>query len=443
MVESNKQYKMFFGITSIFLILLMTVFLFYVGTKEYQGITDAKFSVFRIVCGGYIFLMGLLLIESIVVGEFRVGRGLLKKMSITQKLVVCYILLTWISAIFSPYFPETIWGMTRFEGAMTISIYGICFILVSVFGEISKRLLFVLGTSVSLFCILCIIQLSGKNPMGLYPEGLTYFDGYIKYAGAYLGTIGNVDLVAAFLSLMIPLLWIGLLRLSEKWKFLLMIPLGLSLFVLLKMFVLAGLVAVFAGGLLTLPVIVTGSAKKKKFLAGIVCFLFTAVLGLVYLLDVGNGMLHEIHQILHGDFDGGFGSGRLHIWKSVLTEIPKHLLLGTGPDTMAYADFEAFTRYDVSLGKTIVTHIDIAHNEYLNILFHQGLPALVVYLVLLGALAVKWIRQSEKDAVTAMLGGATFCYCVQAFFGFSMIMTAPYFWVILGLLDKRTRWGDK
>ena len=39
---------------------------------------------------------------------------------------------------------------------------------------------------------------------------------------------------------------------------------------------------------------------------------------------------------------------------------------------MLYGGLEAFTRYDEALGGTIIGRIDVAHNEYLNILYHQG-----------------------------------------------------------------------
>lgn len=441
MSKERKQDKIFSGITSIFLILLMTVFLFYCGNGGYQRIAEAKYNVFCMICGGYVVLMGILLAESIAVGAIKRTsiKELWNQTDRVQKLIFIYMILTWISAVFSERFPETVIGTTRYEGAVTITIYGCCFLLVSVFGSISKNMVYILGISISLFSVICLLQLSGSNPMGLYPEGLTYFDGYKKYAGAYLGTIGNVDLVAAYLSLAIPLLWIGILRLEGKQRFFLLIPLFLGLIVLVKMFVLAGLVGVFVGSLLAAPVIISDSSKKKKRFGSVVFLLMAGMGVFVYLVDLGSGMLHELHQILHGNLDGTFGSGRIHIWKSILEQVPSHLLLGAGPDTMAYAGFEPFTRFDDGMELLIVTHIDVAHNEYLNILFHQGLPALLVYLMFLGALAIKWIKYSEKDAAVAMLGGAALCYCVQAFFGFSMMVTAPFFWVILGLLDKRTK----
>lgn len=439
MAGKHNRYKLFSDITSIYIVLLLTVFLFYVGEAGYQEIAVAKFDLFRLLCGGYIILMVLAFVGKIITGEVRPDFSVLKKSSVAQKLAVVYLIFTWISAILSPYFPVTVWGATRFEGAMTITIYGFSFLLVSAFGEVSQKVLYVLGTAVFLFCGICILQLRGDNPMGLFPEGMTYFDGHIKYAGAYLGTIGNVDMVAAFLTMMTALLWIGLLRMQGKQRFLLLIPLALCLFVSLKMFVLAGIVGIFAGGILALPIVYPDGGRKRKLLGAVVLLLVVGLIAFVYLVDMGSGMLHEIHQIFHGNFDNAFGSARMYIWKSVLALVPTNLLFGTGPDTMIYADITPFKDFHADLQITVVNYIDAAHNEYLNVLYHQGLLALLAYLLLLGTLAVKWIRRSPADHVTAMLGGAAFCYCVQAFFGFSMFATAPFFWVILGLLDRRTR----
>ena len=97
---------------------------------------------------------------------------------------------------------------------------------------------------------------------------------------------------------------------------------------------------------------------------------------------------------------------------------------------------EAFSRYDDSLGGPVIGRIDVAHNEYLNILYHQGIFALIAYLGALFSTAKKWLTDSGRNALVAVLGTMLLCYSIQAFFGFSMIMTAPYFYLTLALFDK-------
>ena len=437
MTEKKQTGNIFERITEIYLVLMVTVFLLYPGRQGFVGIAEEKYRLFLILCGGYTAVMLLLLVESALVG----GKGYVRMReamadtSWTQRLLAIYLLLTWLSALLSPYFPDTVVGVSRYEGALTITIYCACFYLVRAYGRISKMLVMALAASATIFCIICVMQIYGGNPLGLYPDGYSYADAYTAYSGAYLGTIGNVDLVAAFLCVVVAAFWAAILRNDDRQRFCLFAPLALALFVLVKMNVLAGFVGVFGGAAVSFIVIAPMEKSLRRTLAMALLTIVLAMLAVVYFADLG-GMFHELHAILHGNAEGNFGSGRLHIWKSVLQRVPEHLLFGTGPDTMLYSDIEAFSRYDEVLGGTIVARIDIAHNEYLNILYHQGILALASYLGALIAAAKKWICGSGKDAVTAVLGTMLFCYSVQAFFGFSMIMAAPYFYLALALLDQ-------
>ncbi len=434
----NRTTDLLAKITTFYSWILWILYLFFCSENGYQGIVGGKYAMFLVICGGYILIMGLLGIECILIGKAKVPSlaGLWNKSSWTQRFSLAYLNLTWISALASPYLPETIVGVSRYEGALTITIYVLSFLLVSRFGRATADLLVVLCLSTTLFGVLCILQLAGGNPFRLYPPGYGYQDAYVAYPGAYLGTIGNVDLVAAFLCVTIPILWVGLVRLRGPMQALTLVPLAISVFVLLDMWVLAGLVGVFGGGILMLPVVLPLPPRRRRALAGALLLAVVLCVVLVYAVDLGPGPLHELHAILHGDWNGTFGSGRLHIWRCVLERAPRQIWLGTGPDTMLYAELEPFTRHDV-YGALIVSRIDVAHNEYLNILFHQGVFALAAYVLTLYSAARSWIRTSGKDPVCAMLGGGALCYCVQAFFGFSMCITAPYFWLVLGLLESR------
>ena len=58
-----------------------------------------------------------------------------------------------------------------------------------------------------------------------------------------------------------------------------------------------------------------GLSKKR---ARIICWTALAAIILagaltVYIADLPFEMLHQAHNILHGSFDGSFGSGRIHI----------------------------------------------------------------------------------------------------------------------------------
>lgn len=433
--------RLFVRVTAGYLYLMLTLFLLFCGSGGYEKLPEGKLAVFWLLCGGYLLVMAVLGVELALVGELRLPSParLLRASSWPQRFALLYLLFSWMSALSSPYFPDTVLGVTRREGALTLTVYTLCFLLLSVFGRVSTPMLWVMGGGVVGFCLLSMVQLAGYNPFALYPEGYTYQDAYTAYSGAYLGTLGNVGLVAAWLCLVIPMMWIALLRLKGPRRFWLLLPLGSALAVLVWMKVDAGLVGVLAGTVLALPVVLPLSSKGRRMTAAGVVLLGLAGAAFVYGVDVGTGPLHELNRILHGVWDPSFGSGRIHIWQQTLARIPSQIWLGSGPDTMAYAALEPFTRYDPALGGVIVSRIDTAHNEYLNVLFHQGIFALGTYLALLCSLALRWIRAGRGDGVAALLGGGVLCCCIQGMFGISMYITAPFFWLAMGLLEYRCR----
>ena len=103
---------------------------------------------------------------------------------------------------------------------------------------------------------------------------------------------------------------------------------------------------------------------------------------------------------------------------------------------MLLENIGSFSRFHEELGIMIEAQIDTAHNEYLNILFHQGLFAFAAYLAALVSAIKRWITSGSKDAAVAILGSAALCYCIQACFGISSCITAIYFWLTLGLLES-------
>ena len=137
--------------------------------------------------------------------------------------------------------------------------------------------------------------------------------------------------------------------------------------------------------------------------------------------------------------EDSFGSGRVYIWKQVLQRVPEHLLLGTGPDTMAAAAIEGFSYYDAAFDLYIQIQVDLAHNEYLNILYHQGLPALAVYLTALGVTAASWLRRGRRSVPLAVCGSGILWYGIQVVFGFSLYLTAPLFWAVWALAERESR----
>ena len=161
-----------------------------------------------------------------------------------------------------------------------------------------------------------------------------------------------------------------------------------------------------------------------------------AALGLAaaYCVPFSSGTLYELHQILHGNWDPTFGSGRIRIWKEVLRLIGEHPLLGGGPDTLAQRVTFTFSRYVPEVGTTIEAAVDSAHNDLLNIAVNLGLPALGFYLAGLFG----WFRslgRHPSPAVWVLLPGVIGSL-VQICLTVSSASLTLLFWIFLAVCES-------
>ena len=398
-----------------------TVFLLGFGPAGYRQITGAKLILFYAVWGSFLAALGICALR----GRLR----LLRRPGPTQVLVLLYWLASLVSALLSPWRQEALLGGPRDEGLLTITLYAAAFLALSCWSVPGERMLQVFAAAVTLNCLAALLQFMGLNPLGLYPEGLGWADRHTGYNGAFIGLTGNADFAAAILCLAFPLCWTAALRLKKP---LYLIPALLSLLVLILGETKGGLLGAVCGSVLALPVVLPlGRTGRKRLWLGILC---AAALGLalLWLLPLP-GTLGEAHALLRGQAEDSFGSGRIYIWRNTLPLLRERLLTGGGPDTFSHRMTAVFTRVDEN-GKTIRRAIDCAHNEYLNLLVNQGLPALLFYLAALVCSLVRWFRR-RGSAAAAIAGAALFCYALQAFFGISTPTCTGFFWILWGLLE--------
>lgn len=397
------------------------VFLLGVGPKGYRQITGAKFLLFCVIFGS--------LPAALAVCAFTGRPGLRRRPGPAQLLVLLYWLATLISALCSPWRREALLGGPRDDGLITATLYAAAFLALSCHAAVKERMLAVFAAAISLDCLVCLLQIAGLDPLGLYPPGLGWADRFTGYNGAFIGLTGNADFTASVLAMAFPLCWGAALRLKKP---LYGIPAALSLAVLVLSETRGGLLGAACGSILALPVILPlGRRARRGVWAGI---LAAALAGLVllWLLPLP-GMLGEAHALLRGKAEDSFGSGRIYIWRNTLPLLRDRLLLGGGADTFSHRMTAAFIRVQED-GRAIRRGIDCAHNEYLNILVNQGLPALVFYLAALICSLTAWLRRGG-GAAAALTGAAVLCYALQAFFGISTPSCTGFFWVLWGLLE--------
>ena len=404
------------------------VFFLYFGPGGYVNLSAAKRAMFYCLSGGYLGLTVLLLGYALGVGALRLSdlRARLRPVRVPVLFLFGCLAFTAVSCLLSPYARSTLLGCSRDEGLITIALYVLCAISLALFCRPRRWLLWVPALAALAQGILVTAQLSGGNPLGLYPEGDSFFTTGSRFAG----TLGNIDLLGAWFCAAVPILAVGLLRGEGKTRFLLAVPLAAAVYACLRVGVLASFVGIGMGLAIAAPFVLRLSRRGTlRYFACLGALCLAAVIACRLLPQTG-----QVYRMLHGEFDPSFGSGRIYIWREVLARCRGHWLFGWGPDTMALADIPPFTRFDPELGVTVTAAIDVAHSEYLNILYHQGVFALGCYLAALAVSLVRAARCAGRSDGCAVLGAAVLCYAIGAMFGISQLSSSPALWLSLGLL---------
>lgn len=404
--KTGKVPQSFSVLTAAYPAILLSIYLLYPGRGGYQTITAQKWSAYLLITGVYIAAMLLLHLELAIVGAARLPAPTMlhKTLGLPQKFILLYLFATVLSTLFSEFRQTAPWGGGRCEGLVAIALYCLSFLLVSAYGQPKRWMLWLYAAAISVNCVLCLLQFAGLNPLHLYPEGMNYYGANTQYAGEFLGTVGNADILSAVLSLSIPAFWAAILRMKGcRERYFLLIPLALCLVVLLRAFVAGGILGVTGAVVLSAPLMTDDKRRRKWALICVIAALIAAAAAVYCFGSRMCGFLYEASELMHGRWDNRFGTGRIYIWRNVIQLVPEHLLLGGGPDTLGLRTDAAFERYDETLGILIHSAIDTAHNEYLNILVNQGLLALLSYLAALLASAIHWVRRGALRLCGARL----------------------------------------
>ena len=378
------------------------------------------------------------------------------------------------AALLSPWPAVALLGGGRHEGYLTLLLYGLGGLCFSALWTPGRRPLLCPALGLGFLDLICLLQLLGKNPLGLYPPGMGWRDANILYPGSYLGTVGNAGTAAAVLCTASALLFLGLLRRGGV-RYLLLLPLLPAGWILGRMGVDAGvlalagltllapaaavrtfsqlgrwllaapllLAALFPGLGFLLPLSPAGGLllllrredaplppALRKLITGLT--LAGAALAPLLILNASGGCppLEEAGELLRGRVREDMGGGRIYIWRQVLENVGRSPLVGFGPDTLGLLELRPYAWYSPETGKQVLSAIDAAHCEYLQTLICQGLPAALCHLGLALAALARFLRRGDTPG--GVCAGAALCYGIQALFGISSCAAAPLFWLLLG-----------
>lgn len=135
-----------------------------------------------------------------------------------QAMALVLFLLMGLSACFGSYAGQLnkngqlcVWmGSLRYEGMATQLCYMAIFLVMSLHPIRKDWLLHLCALSLMLQCAVVVLQYLDLNPLGLFPGSLSTRTNY-----EFQGTIGNIDMVSGYLSLILPLL-LGSFILTRK-----------------------------------------------------------------------------------------------------------------------------------------------------------------------------------------------------------------------------------
>ena len=417
-------------VTDKYILLMLGVFPLFFGFQGYSNITAAKFWFFA----GATLAWVLAVLALLAIGGFRGERYFL---AIRPAHVAMGVFLAFgaISACLSEYGFRCLLGVRRYDGYATTLLYAAIFFGVSWLAAPRRRYAWALGISAALCCAVAALQLMGLDPLSLYPRGTNYYDKYTAYNSAFLGTIGNVGLLAAYLCLAAPVLAVFSLRSGARRDRLLLIPAAMALGILLLCDVDAALVALAGCALVGVPAVLPGR-RASRGAACISAGLAAAGLGALYFWPGQSGLCYELGQALHGNLADEFGSHRGEIWKRAWELFRQKPWFGGGPGTAAARMDIHWSRYIAEADRTNAVSVTNTHNVYLGYLVNMGAFAALAYLAAAGCSFGTWLRRRERGALYPALGCGILCYMIQDFFGLGLCLTAPMLYVAWGLLES-------
>ena len=157
----------------------------------------------------------------------------------------------------------------------------------------------------------------------------------------------------------------------------------------------------------------------------------------VYTPAAKKGLAYDLYELVRGRLADSAGHNRGGIWKTALQMARSHWLIGTGTGTFAKT-FKAFAPL-VDYTEYAHKNLDFAHNEYIHILCTQGVVGLLSYLGFLGTAAWRALRQIRQNPRVLVPFACVLGYSVQLFFSFNVVIVAPVFFVLVGLLLAEAR----
>ncbi len=260
-------------ITDIYISTMLLLFPLFTGFSGYGNITFSKYLFFVAATGLWIAaLIAVSLIKKISLPDFGAG----------QYLSLAFGAVCLASFLLSPYWRESLIGAGRYDGLVTQLLYVCIFLGVSLFARPKEHHFWALGLSVLLCSAVGLVQLFNIDIFRLFMGSYSHYDAGLKYSGAFLGTMGNTNILSAYYCLALPLLFALPVVSDKKRAFLSLIPLCPALFVLIRAWVSGGFLALGLTALIAAPLLLWDMARLQRCLLAAGPVLLSAAAALAF-----------------------------------------------------------------------------------------------------------------------------------------------------------------
>lgn len=402
-----------------------------------------------------------------------IGVSIMRKQVSLRNMVLyflgAFMLIVVLSALVSKY-PHIAWTgyYDRYEGTLVWLAYGVLALFAyAFFKEIKQFELFakLFLVFAVVLCLLGLGQFFGadilKTMAGRYAILPAQYDQIAPYLNFTFGqytiyvSLYNTNYVGSYMALLFPASFVLFLYADKKKAFVFGALSVLFCMVQLGCNSRAGYVGVLAA------FFVIAIAMHKKLFAS---WKRVALIGCMYLVIFAgmNAYTGGVFVDRASEFKisklagvetapktpidklivnyGGFASGRGYIWLRSLEMMKHTVLIGHGADTftMYFPKDDPFKGYG-GLEKGVM--VDKPHNMYLQLGNNFGIPALIVFVLMMGMHAVTGLKRigflaatADKKRIYAFAAMiSVIAYLVSNIFNDSIVSVAPVFWVIFGL----------
>lgn len=357
-------------------------------------------------------------------------------------LAAVLLALTTISAVASPYKPIAILGLyNRYGGLVSHLAFFLVFVLVlrlqATGAGVVDGIARAIGIAAGVVTAYTVIQAAGLDWFEWESLGESPFD-------RPFGNLGNPTFTGAFLAVALPLcIYLAVTEGSRRGRASWMAVAILSCLAIYETRTRSGIVAALvATATVSLAFRKQLSASWKKTGAAARGVVMAVVAAGAFLVTAQ--IVRSLSEGAHSSFlfDSGSFYDRINYWRAAVAVILDHPLLGTGPNTfyLAYLPYRRFLPPDQ---RDLLT-LDAPHNIFLERAATTGLPALAVYLALLGTVLLLAYRRARLEAGRERLrifafAGLVVGYGAQGLFSLDVSALSFVGWVGVASLAALTQ----